>query len=102
MTSPIPRLIFGQILIILWSGTVEEESGQTQMALAHIIEFASAAERKRAIKVFLEVRDSRLVLPGHRMVVTNEHIRALERENIRFSYLSKTAPNGKKATVVPA
>ena len=70
------------------------------MAHAHLIEFPSAAERKRAIKVFLEVRDSRLVLPGHRMVVTNEHIRALDREKIRFTYLSKTAPNGKKATPV--
>ncbi len=70
------------------------------MAHAHLIEFPSATERKRAIKVFLEVRDSRLVLPGHRMVVTNEHIRALEREKIRFSYLSKTAPNGENATPV--
>ena len=62
------------------------------MALTHLIEFPSAAERKRAIKVFLEVRDSRLVLPGHRMVVTNAHIKALEREQIRFIYISKTAP----------
>ena len=70
------------------------------MALTHLIEFPSAAERKRAIKVFFEVRDSRLVLPGHRMVVTNEHIKALEREQIRFSYISKTAPNGNKTTAV--
>lgn len=70
------------------------------MALAHLIAIPRAAERRRAIKAFLEVRDARLVLPGHRMVVTNEHIRALEREKIRFTYISKTAPNEKKATAV--
>ncbi len=69
-------------------------------ALRHLIRLRDRDDRKRAIKAFLNVRDERVVLPGHQMIVTEEHIRALQREQIPFEYLSKTAPNAKKATAI--
>lgn len=64
-------------------------------ALRHLIRLRARDNRKRAIKAFLNVRDERVVLPGHQMVVTDEHIRALEREQIPFEFVSNTASNGK-------
>jgi hypothetical protein len=64
------------------------------MAGMHLIRFAKPEDRQRAIMVFLDVPATRLVLPGHDMVVMNAHIDALERENIPFEYLSKTQRNG--------
>ena len=49
-----------------------------------VIRFPSAEERQRALRVFLDVPATRLVLPGHDMAVTREHIQALEREYIAF------------------
>ena len=64
------------------------------MAHMHLIRFPDRQERLRALDAFLDVPASRLVLPGHRMVVTNEHIEALERANIAFEYISQTQRNG--------
>ncbi len=64
------------------------------MAQIHLIRFPNAQERKRALRVFLDVPATRLVLPGHDMAVTQDHIQALEREQIAFEYLSQTHPNG--------
>jgi len=59
------------------------------MAHMHLIHFPDREERLRALDVFLDVPTTRLVLPGHRMVVTNEHIQALQRANIAFEYISQ-------------
>jgi hypothetical protein len=67
------------------------------MAFMHLIHFPDRAERLRALDVFLDVPATRLLLPGHRMVVTNEHIKALERANIAFEYISQTQANGHAA-----
>lgn len=72
------------------------------MAAIHLIRFSTPEDRQRAILVFLDVPATRLVLPGHDMVVTNEHVAALERAGIPFEYLSQTQGNGKgQAAVQP-
>jgi hypothetical protein len=66
------------------------------MSAMHLIRFPSKKEHKRAIMALLEVpRAESLGLPDLRMVVTDEHIHALERAHVNFTYLSKTASNGK-------
>ena len=70
------------------------------MAMVHLIRFPSSEERRRALRVFLEVPATRVVLPGHDMVVTPEHIQALERAQIAFEYVSRTNPNGSSPTPV--
>jgi hypothetical protein len=48
----------------------------------------------------LEIPKECLGLPDYQMVVTDEHIKALERARIPFAYLSKAAPNGADSTPV--
>src|SRR5262245_52155446 len=64
------------------------------MAMVHLIRFPSPEERRRALRVFLDVPATRVVLPGHEMAVTPQHIEALERAQIAFEYVSRTNPNG--------
>jgi hypothetical protein len=72
------------------------------MASLHSIRIANREDRKRAIMLFLDVSATRLVLPGHDMVVTDDHIVALERAGIPFEYLSPSSPNGtRQAPVQP-
>jgi hypothetical protein len=69
------------------------------MAAMHLIRFPNKAQHKRAIMALLEVpRIESLGLPDFQMVVTDEHIQALEGARVAFAYLSKTGPNGKAAT----
>jgi hypothetical protein len=68
------------------------------MVNIHLIRFPGREEHKRAIQVFLNVPATRLVLPGHRMAVTSEHIKALERENIPFEYVTPANANGQQTT----
>jgi hypothetical protein len=56
----------------------------------HLIHIPDREARLRAIHVFLDVPAQRVRLPGNRMLVTSEHIKTLERENIPFEYLSQT------------
>jgi hypothetical protein len=71
------------------------------MASMHLIRFPNKGEHKRAIMALLEVpRLESLGLPGFKMVVTDEHIQALERAKITFTYLSKTALNGGRPTII--
>jgi hypothetical protein len=66
------------------------------MSAMHLIRFPNKKEHKRGIMALLEVpRLESLGLPDFQMVVTDEHIQALERAKVAFRYLSKTAPNGK-------
>jgi hypothetical protein len=65
----------------------------------HLIRFPNKKEHKRAIVALLEVLQREyLALPDYQMVVTDEHINALERAKVAFTYLSKTAPNGANPT----
>jgi hypothetical protein len=67
------------------------------MALTHLIEIPDRAEYERAVEAFLSVRGRRLVIPGHRMVVTDEHVKALEQAGVKFTFISRdapTSPNG--------
>jgi hypothetical protein len=67
----------------------------------HLIRFPNKKEHKRALIALLQVpRLESLLLPDRQMVVEDEHVQALEREKVSFTYLSKTAANGKKKTSV--
>ena len=60
----------------------------------HLIRFPNKREHRRAIMALLEVPRESLGLPNYQMVVTEDHIRALEHARIPFAYLSKTPSNG--------
>jgi hypothetical protein len=61
------------------------------MSAMHLIRFPSKKEHKRAIMALLEVpRAESLGLPVH----------ALEHAKVPFTYLSKTAANGKISTPI--
>jgi hypothetical protein len=66
----------------------------------HLISFPNRKEHERAIGALLNVPREYVVLPGPRLVVADEHIKALEQAKVRFEYLSRTRPNGKEATPV--
>jgi hypothetical protein len=69
------------------------------MSALHLIRFPNKKEHKRGITALLEVLNvESLGLPDFQMVVTDQHIQALERAKVAFTYLSKTARNGKTAT----
>jgi hypothetical protein len=71
------------------------------MSAMHLIRFRTKKEHKRAIMALLEVpRAESLGLPDYQMVVTDEHIQALERAKVPFTYLSKPAANGKLTTPI--
>jgi hypothetical protein len=70
------------------------------MSAMHLIGFPNRKEHQRAIKALLEVpRGEYLGLPDYQMVVTEQHIQALEQARVAFTYLSKTGPNGQKPSV---
>jgi hypothetical protein len=64
----------------------------------HLIRLPNRKEHRRAIMALLEVPKESLGLPDYKMVVTEEHIKALEKARIPFAYLSKTVPNGADPT----
>ena len=66
----------------------------------HLICFPNKREHRRAIMALLEVPRESVGLPAYKMVVTEEHIRALEQAKIPFAYLSKTGPNGTESPPV--
>jgi hypothetical protein len=71
------------------------------MSAMHLIRFANKKEHRRGITALLEVpRAESLGLPDFQMVVTDEHIQALERAKVAFTYLSKTAANGQAPSSV--
>lgn len=65
------------------------------MAGVHLIRVPNKKQYKRAIVALLDVLQREyLALPDYRMVVTDEHIEALQRAKVAFTYLSRTAPDG--------
>jgi hypothetical protein len=65
----------------------------------HLIRFPNRKEHKRGLMALLEVPHEFVGLPDYQMVVTAEHIKALEHAQITFEILSKTAPNGNTSAV---
>lgn len=75
---------------------VTEANSEQHRALLpqlHLIRIREQKNRERAIMVFLRVPEARVTLPGNIMGVSADHIEALEREGIPFSYVSKS-PHG--------
>jgi hypothetical protein len=69
------------------------------MAVMHLIRFPNKKEHKRGLVAILDVPSTQsLGLPDLQMVVADEHIKALEGAKVTFTYLSKTASNGKITT----
>lgn len=71
------------------------------MGTIHIIHIPDREARKRAFKAFLDIRETWVRFPGNRLGVTNEHVRALEKENIPFDYASKPPRNGTPTPIQP-
>lgn len=70
--------------------------GKFAMATMHLIRFPNKKEHKRGIMALLDVAVAEsLGLRDYQMVVTDEHIKALERAKVSFTYLSETAANGR-------
>ena len=63
----------------------------------HWIQFPNLTEHRRAIGALLDVYREYQVLPDSQFVVTDEHIKALEKAKVHFTYLSRTARNGQKS-----
>ena len=71
------------------------------MSAMHLIRVPNKKQYKLAVTALLDVLQREyLALPDHQMVVTDEHIQALSRAKVAFTYLSRTAPNGTKPTPV--
>ena len=71
------------------------------MSSMHLIGFPNRTQHKRGLMALLEsTRGEFLGLPDYQMFVTNEHIKALQDAKVRFTYLSKTAPNGSNSAPV--
>ena len=67
------------------------------MATFHLIRFPSKKEHKRGLMAVLEVLGQEcLGLPDYQMVVSDDHLRALENARVRFTILSRPNPNGRK------
>ena len=73
----------------------EAISGQLKGHVSHtyLIRIREQKNRERAIMAFLGVREGRVTLPGDIMGVSADHIEALKREGIPFTYVSKS-PHG--------
>jgi hypothetical protein len=67
----------------------------------HLIQFPGRAEYGRAITVLGEVPRTRVGLPDFKMVVEDDHIKALDRSGIPYTDLTKDARNGPAAPVQP-
>ena len=70
------------------------------MSTMHLIRFPNKKAHKQGLMAVLAVPRESVGLPDLQMVVTDEHIRALEQARVSFSYLSRTEPNGAPPTPV--
>ena len=64
------------------------------MGRIHLITFPDQENRIKAVELFLDVPETRYVLAGGDMAVTNAHLEALDRAKIAYVLLSKTRSNG--------
>jgi len=64
------------------------------MMSTHVIVFPDQEEYKKAIMAFLDVYIGRVALPGLKMVVSQEHVDALQRAGIKYQDITKVVGNG--------
>jgi hypothetical protein len=57
----------------------------------HLIEFPREEEYRRAVTALSEVPITRVGLPGYKMLVTTQHLEALDRDGIPYKDLTKDA-----------
>lgn len=63
------------------------------MSFAHLVKFPNRDSYKQAIGTFIEqgVSDERVPMPDNQMVVTKNHLAALDRAQVPFNLLSDTS-----------
>jgi hypothetical protein len=76
------------------------QSGKLTMA-TRLIQFSGEEEYKQAVAILSEVSRTRVGLPGYKMVVTNEHLDALNQAGIPYADLTKDASSGTTTPVRP-
>jgi hypothetical protein len=67
----------------------------------HVIRFPGKAEYIRAVAALADVPRTRVGLPDFKMVVTEDHVKALDRSGIPYTDLTKDAGNEPAAPVQP-
>lgn len=67
----------------------------------HLIRIVRPEDRPKALAAFRGIRESRTRFPGDIMGVSDDHVRALEREGISFEYISKV-PHGQPIPAPPS
>ena len=67
----------------------------------HVIQFPSRTEYARAVTALAEVPRTRVGLPDFKMVVEDDHVKALDRSGIPYTDLTKDVRNGPTAPVQP-
>jgi hypothetical protein len=70
------------------------------MSAMHLIRIPKRDCGRALLALFSIPRLEFTALPENQFVVFDEQIKALEEDKVSFVYLSKTAPNGKKAPSV--
>jgi hypothetical protein len=65
----------------------------------HLIQFPAEPEYRRAVAALSEVPQTRVGLPNYQMVVTDEHLAALDRAGVPYVSVTK-GTNGAATTPV--
>jgi hypothetical protein len=66
---------------------------------SHVIQFPGKAEYTQAVAALAEVPRTRVGLPDFKMVVTDDHMKALEQSGIPYTELTKDGRNEPTAPV---
>jgi hypothetical protein len=64
------------------------------MGSIHLIRIPDKDARKRAIKAFLDIRDTWVSFPGNLLGVSSDHLEALKKSQIPFEDAYCSGPNG--------
>jgi hypothetical protein len=67
----------------------------------HVIQFPNKAEYGRAVAVLADVPRTRVGLPDFKMVVEDDHVKALDRSGIPYTDLTKDARHEPTTPVQP-
>lgn len=67
----------------------------------HVVQFPSKEEYTRAIPVLSEVPWTRVGLPNLKMVLFEDHVRALDRAGIHYTDITRYIPRDPPAPVQP-
>ncbi|HKI35730.1 MAG TPA: hypothetical protein VKA46_27995 [Gemmataceae bacterium] len=66
-----------------------------------VIQFPGKAEYTRAVAALADVPRTRVGLPDFKMVVTDDHVKALDRSGISYTELTKDARHEPTTPVQP-